>query len=51
MVPKAQGKPIEVEALHGAAVRRAQARGVSTPILATLYAALKPWESRRPASG
>lgn len=44
-----QGKRIEVEALHGAAVRRAAARGVPVPILATLYAALKPWEAGRPA--
>ena len=38
-----QGKRIEVEALHGAAVRRATALGVAAPILATLYAVLKPW--------
>jgi 2-dehydropantoate 2-reductase len=36
-----QGKRIEVEALQGAVVRRAQARGVPTPIMATLYAVLK----------
>jgi 2-dehydropantoate 2-reductase len=39
------GKRIEVEALQGAAVRRAAARGVPMPIINTLYAALKPWES------
>lgn len=50
LVDLEQGKPIEVEALHGAAVRRAQALGVPAPILSTLYAALKPWESGRPAS-
>lgn len=38
-----QGKRIEVEALQGAAVRRAAAHGVPVPILSTLYAALKPW--------
>ena len=38
-----QGKRIEVEALHGAAVRRASALGVAAPILSTLYAVLKPW--------
>jgi 2-dehydropantoate 2-reductase len=38
-----QGKRIEVEALHGAAVRRATALGVAAPILSTLYAVLKPW--------
>jgi 2-dehydropantoate 2-reductase len=40
-----QGKRIEVEALQGAAVRRAKKHGVPVPILATLYALLKPWES------
>jgi 2-dehydropantoate 2-reductase len=40
-----QGKRIEVEALQGAAVRRAGKHGVSVPILSTLYALLKPWEN------
>ena len=40
-----QGKRIEVEALQGAAVRRAQNHGVPVPILSTLYALLKPWEN------
>lgn len=35
------GKRIEVEALQGAVVRRGQAHGVPTPIMSTLYAALK----------
>ncbi len=39
-----QGKPIEVEALQGAVVRRGRTTGVPTPIMATLYAVLKPWE-------
>ncbi len=39
-----QGKPIEVEALQGAVVRRGQRVGVPTPIMATLYAVLKPYE-------
>ena len=39
-----QGKRIEVEALQGAAVRRARQHGVPVPILSTLYALLKPWE-------
>lgn len=38
------GKRIEVEALHGAAVRRAQRLGVPAPIISTLYAVLKPWK-------
>lgn len=42
-----QGKRIEVEALQGAAVRRAAAHGVPAPILSTLYAALKPWAAGR----
>ena len=40
-----QGKRIEVEALQGAAVRRAKKHGVPVPIMATLYALLKPWEN------
>ena len=40
-----QGKRIEVEALQGAAVRRAQKLGVPVPITSTLYALLKPWEN------
>jgi 2-dehydropantoate 2-reductase len=39
-----QGKRIEVEALQGAAVRRAQKLGVPVPITSTLYALLKAWE-------
>ena len=40
-----QGKRIEVEALQGAAVRRAARHGVPVPIVSTLYALLKAWES------
>ena len=40
-----QGKRIEVEALQGAAVRRAAKHGVPVPIVATLYALLKPMEN------
>jgi 2-dehydropantoate 2-reductase len=39
-----QGKRIEVEALQGAAVRRARQHGVPVPIVSTLYALLKAWE-------
>ena len=39
-----QGKRIEVEALQGAAVRRAKKHGVPAPIVSTLYAVLKAWE-------
>lgn len=37
------GKRIEVETLLGSVVRRGVAAGVPTPIMAGLYAALKPW--------
>jgi 2-dehydropantoate 2-reductase len=40
-----QGKRIEVEALQGAAIRRAAKHGVPVPIMSTLYALLKPWEN------
>lgn len=42
------GKRIEVEALQGAAVRRAASHGLAVPIIATLYALLKPWEHGNP---
>jgi 2-dehydropantoate 2-reductase len=42
------GKRIEVEALQGAAVRRARRHGVPVPILSTLYAVLKAWEGGDP---
>jgi 2-dehydropantoate 2-reductase len=37
-----QGKPIEVEALVGAVVRRASRLGLAAPIMSALYAVLKP---------
>ena len=42
LIDLSQGKRIEVEALQGAVVRRGQRAGVPTPIMATLYAVLKP---------
>jgi 2-dehydropantoate 2-reductase len=39
------GKRIEVEALQGAAVRRAARHGLALPIVSTLYAVLKPYEN------
>jgi 2-dehydropantoate 2-reductase len=48
LIDLSQGKPIEVESLHGAVVRRAARAGVPVPIMSTLYAVLKPWA--RPAS-
>lgn len=44
------GKRIEVEALQGAVVRRGRARGVLTPIMAALYAVLKPYADGAPAA-
>ena len=43
------GKRIEVESLPGSVVRRGRAAGVPTPIMAGLYAALKPWAAGRVA--
>ena len=37
------GKRIEVHALQGAAVRRAAKHGIAMPVIAALYAVLKPW--------
>lgn len=37
-----QGKPIEVEALVGAVVRRGARSGVRTPLMSALYAVLEP---------
>jgi 2-dehydropantoate 2-reductase len=45
-----QGKPIEVEALLGAVVRRGIAAKVPTPIIAALYAVLKPHAAGRPGA-
>ena len=43
LIDLSQGKRIEVEALHGALVRRATKAGIAAPIMSTLYAVLKPW--------
>jgi len=42
------GKRIEVEALQGAAIRRAANHGLPMPIISTLYAALRPWSGGDP---
>jgi 2-dehydropantoate 2-reductase len=42
LIDLSQGKRIEVESLPGAVVRRGQAAGVPTPMIAALYAVLKP---------
>jgi 2-dehydropantoate 2-reductase len=43
-----QGKPIEVEALVGAVVRRAAKAGVPAPVMSALYAVLKPHAAGQP---
>jgi 2-dehydropantoate 2-reductase len=42
------GKRIEVEALQGAVVRRGRALGIPTPMMAALYAVLKPYKDGPP---
>jgi len=49
LIDLSQRKPIEVDALQGAVVRRAERAGVPVPIMSALYAVLKPWA--RPAAG
>ena len=50
LIDLSQGKKIEVEALLGAVVRRAERAGVPVPIMSTLYAALKPFAAGEPRS-
>jgi 2-dehydropantoate 2-reductase len=47
LIDLSQGKRIEVEALHGAVVRRARKACLDVPIMSTLYAVLKPWAHPR----
>lgn len=47
LIDLSQGKRIEVEALQGAVVRRAQKRALPVPIISTLHAVLKPWAHPR----
>jgi 2-dehydropantoate 2-reductase len=42
LIDLSQGRRIEVEALQGSVVRRGERAGVPTPIMATLYAVLRP---------
>ncbi|MGH9462625.1 MAG: ketopantoate reductase family protein, partial [Vicinamibacteria bacterium] len=41
-----QGKPMELEALHGTAVRLARKHGINAPMCEAVYAILKPWAIR-----
>jgi 2-dehydropantoate 2-reductase len=47
LIDLSAGKRIEVEALQGTVVRRAARLGLSVPVMATLYAVLRPWASPR----
>lgn len=47
----AQGKRIEVEALHGTAVRLGQRYGVPTPMNFAIYAHLKPYDTTSHRAG
>src|SRR5262245_11119543 len=47
----AQGKRLELEALHGHAVRLGERYGIPTPTLSTVYAALRPYLDGPPATG
>ncbi|WP_226011531.1 ketopantoate reductase family protein [Halomicrobium salinisoli] len=44
------GKPMELEALHGAVLERAAEHGVDVPMTEAVYAVLSPW-ARRNAAG
>ena len=48
MVDITSGRPLELEALMGAVVRRGLAAGIPTPVMATLYGILKPFEHGAP---
>jgi 2-dehydropantoate 2-reductase len=50
LIDLAQGKRIEVEALQGSVVRRGKRVGVPTPVMAALYAVLKPHAAGSAAS-
>ena len=42
------GKRLELEALHGHAVRLGERHGIPTPMLFAVYAALKPYADGSP---
>lgn len=49
LIDLSQGRRIEVEALQGSVVRRGRAVQVPTPVMAALYAVLKPYANGAPA--
>jgi 2-dehydropantoate 2-reductase len=48
MVDITSGRPLELEALVGAVVRRGRDAGIPTPVMSTLYGILKPFEHGAP---
>jgi len=44
-----RGKPMEIEALHGAVVRSARRAGIEVPMNEAVYAILEPWARRNRA--
>jgi 2-dehydropantoate 2-reductase len=48
MVDITSGRPLELDALVGAVVRRGRDAGILTPVMATLYGILKPFERGAP---
>jgi 2-dehydropantoate 2-reductase len=44
----AQGRRLELESLHGHAVRLGERHGIATPMLFAVYAALKPYADGPP---
>lgn len=44
-------KPMELEALHGAVVRRGRENEISVPMNEAVYAILRPWAQRNQRSG
>ena len=48
MVDITSGRPLELEALVGAVVRRGRDAGIPTPVMSTLYGVLKPFEHGAP---
>ncbi|MDG5818171.1 2-dehydropantoate 2-reductase [Natronococcus sp. A-GB7] len=44
-------KPMELEALHGAVVRKGREHGVAVPTTETVYAILRPWAARNRRDG
>ena len=44
-----KGLPIEVEHLHGGALRLAAKHGITIPVIETIYGILKPYENGTPA--